>query len=183
MQGAALGRRSGAPLESVAVSHGADIAGIDAEYRLLREEAGQLRRADLAVIEVVGAEGAEFLQGQLTNDIEALEPGAGCYAALLDRKGKIRSDMVVLREAPDRILIVLPEAAAGRRSAGTSTCTGSAARPRSRTRRRPRGLLARRTAHPGGARRRAARRPSTRTAPCAWPNVTPSRLRRPSAPT
>lgn len=94
------------------MSHGADIAEIDAEYRLLREEAGQLRRADLAVIEVLGAEGSEFLQGQLTNDIEALEPGSGCYAALLDRKGKIRSDMVVLREAPDRILIVLPEAAA-----------------------------------------------------------------------
>jgi folate-binding protein YgfZ len=94
------------------VSHGADIAGIDAEYRLLREEAGQLRRGELAVLGVTGSEGAEFLQGQLTNDIEALEPGAGCYAALLDRKGKLRSDMVVLREAPDRILIVLPSTAA-----------------------------------------------------------------------
>jgi tRNA-modifying protein YgfZ len=103
---------SPASLESVAVSHGANIAGVDAEYRLLREEAGLLRRDDLAVLEVTGGEGAEFLQGQLTNDIEALEPGTGCYAALLDRKGKLRSDMVVLCEAPDRILIVLPGPAA-----------------------------------------------------------------------
>ncbi len=164
------------------MSHGADIAGIDAEYRLLREEAGQLRRDDLAVIEVIGAEGAEFLQGQLTNDIEALEPGAGCYAALLDRKGKIRSDMVVLREAPDRILIVLPEAAA---DDGRPPPRHVPDRPRGR------GPDARATSRSARSPDRAPRRrsaacrsgPSTRTAPCAWPNATPSRLRRPSAPT
>ena len=52
-----------------------------------------------------GSEAAEFLQGQLTNDVEALEPGAGCYAALLDRKGKVRADMRVLRLADDEFLI------------------------------------------------------------------------------
>ena len=86
--------------------------GIDAEYRLLREEAGRLPRPELRLIEVSGDEGAEFLQGQVTNDIEALEPGQGCYAALLDRKGKMRSDMVVLRRAADDILLILPELAA-----------------------------------------------------------------------
>ena len=87
--------------------------GLDAEYRLLLEEAGLLRRNELTVLEITGSEGAEFLQGQLTNDVEALEPGTGCYAALLDRKGKMRSDMVVLRLAPDSILLVLPVATAG----------------------------------------------------------------------
>ena len=86
--------------------------GIDAEYRLLREEAGRLPRPELRLIAVTGGEGAEFLQGQLTNDIEALAPGQGCYAALLDRKGKMRSDMVVLRRADDDILLILPELAA-----------------------------------------------------------------------
>jgi tRNA-modifying protein YgfZ len=90
----------------------AQTPGLDAEYRLIVEEAGQLRREDLSILEVMGAEGAEFLQGQLTNDIEALEPGTGCYAALLDRKGKMRTDMVVLRQAPDAIRIVLPAATA-----------------------------------------------------------------------
>ena len=79
--------------------------GIDAQYRALREEAGLLDRSDRARIAVTGSEAAEFLQGQVTNDVEALEPGQGCYAALLDRKGKIRADMRVLRLADDEFLI------------------------------------------------------------------------------
>jgi folate-binding protein YgfZ len=78
---------------------------IDAQYRALREEAGLLDRSDRARIVVGGAEAAEFLQGQLTNDVEALEPGGGCYAALLDRKGKIRADMRVLCFDVDEFLI------------------------------------------------------------------------------
>jgi folate-binding protein YgfZ len=87
---------------------------IDAQYRALREEAGLLRGVERAWIRVSGAEGADFLQGQLTNDVEALEPGQGCYAALLDRKGHIQADMRVLRLAPDEILIdAEPEAGPG----------------------------------------------------------------------
>jgi len=52
-----------------------------------------------------GAEAAEFLQGQLTNDVEALEPGEGCYAALLDRKGHMQADMRVLCLEPGEIWI------------------------------------------------------------------------------
>ena len=33
----------------------------------------------------------------MTNDVEALAPGEGCYAALLDHKGKLRADLRVLR--------------------------------------------------------------------------------------
>jgi folate-binding protein YgfZ len=40
---------------------------------------------------------ADFLQGQVSNDVEALEPGEGCYATLLTAKGKIRCDMRILR--------------------------------------------------------------------------------------
>jgi folate-binding protein YgfZ len=73
---------------------------LDGQYRALREEAGYLPRERAAVI-VRGADAAEYLQGQLTNDVEALAPGQGCYAALLDRKGHLQSDMRVLRlEAP-----------------------------------------------------------------------------------
>ncbi len=69
---------------------------LDGQYRALREEAGYLPRAR-GLLVVRGADAAEYLQGQLTNDIEALEPGRGCYAALLDRKGHLQSDMRVLR--------------------------------------------------------------------------------------
>jgi folate-binding protein YgfZ len=44
-----------------------------------------------------GPDAAEFLQGQVTNDVEALEPGTGCYAALLSHKGKVQVDMRILR--------------------------------------------------------------------------------------
>jgi tRNA-modifying protein YgfZ len=45
------------------------------------------------------------MQGQLTNDVEALTPGEGCYAALLDRKGHMQADMRVLRLAQAEIWI------------------------------------------------------------------------------
>jgi folate-binding protein YgfZ len=78
---------------------------LDAQYRAIREAAGLLDRSERPRIGVSGSEAAEFLQGQVTNDVEALDPGAGCYALLLDRKGKIRADMRILRLAPDSFLL------------------------------------------------------------------------------
>ncbi len=77
---------------------------LDAQYRQLREEAGLLER-ERGLIAVTGADAAEYLQGQLTNDVEALAPGEGQYAALLDRKGHMQSDMRVLRPAVEEILV------------------------------------------------------------------------------
>jgi folate-binding protein YgfZ len=68
-----------------------------ADYELLREDAGLVDRSDRAKLRLTGGEAAEFLQGQVTNDVEALAPGSGCYAALLNHKGKLRTDMRVLR--------------------------------------------------------------------------------------
>ncbi len=70
---------------------------IDGQYRQLREECGLLDRSGRGMLVVSGPEAAEYLQGQLTNDVEAIEPGGGCYAALLDRKGHMQGDMRVLR--------------------------------------------------------------------------------------
>jgi folate-binding protein YgfZ len=69
---------------------------LDAQYRQLREECGLLDRSERGKLLVEGTEAAEYLQGQLTNDVEGLSPGEGCYAALLDRKGHIQADMRVL---------------------------------------------------------------------------------------
>jgi folate-binding protein YgfZ len=68
-----------------------------AEYELVTEGVGALERPDRVKLLLSGAEAAEFLQGQVTNDVEGLEPGEGCYAALLTHKGKIRTDLRVLR--------------------------------------------------------------------------------------
>jgi folate-binding protein YgfZ len=72
-------------------------AELDAQYRVMRESAGVLERPDRRVIEVGGTEAAAYLQGQLTQDVESLQPGGGAYAALLDRKGHMQGDMRVLR--------------------------------------------------------------------------------------
>ncbi|HEY5053290.1 MAG TPA: glycine cleavage T C-terminal barrel domain-containing protein [Solirubrobacterales bacterium] len=78
---------------------------LDAQYRQLREECGLLARSSRGELLVSGPDAAEYLQGQLTNDVEALEPGDGQYATLLDRKGHIQADMRVLRPAAEEILL------------------------------------------------------------------------------
>jgi len=78
---------------------------LDAQYRQLREECGLLDRSERGKLMIGGGEAAEYLQGQLTNDVEALSPGEGQYAALLDRKGHIQADMRVLRVSPEEIWV------------------------------------------------------------------------------
>ena len=70
---------------------------LDAQYRQLREESGLLDRSGRGKLLVTGSEAADYLQGQLTNDVEALEPATGCEAALLDRKGHLQAVFRVLR--------------------------------------------------------------------------------------
>jgi folate-binding protein YgfZ len=77
---------------------------LDAQYRQLREECGVVVRGR-GVISVSGPDAAEYLQGQLTNDVEALGVGDGQYAALLDRKGHMQSDLRVLRPMEEEILL------------------------------------------------------------------------------
>jgi tRNA-modifying protein YgfZ len=84
---------------------------LDGQYRVLREGAGVVERRGRRVLEVAGAEAVDYLQGQLTNEVEGLGPGGGIYSALLDRKGHMQGDMRVLRLAD--ALIVDTEDAAG----------------------------------------------------------------------
>lgn len=74
---------------------------LDGQYRALREGAGVAIRDRRRIFSVEGGEAPDYLQGQLTNDVEAIGPGEGCYAALLDRKGHLQGDLRVLRLAED----------------------------------------------------------------------------------
>jgi tRNA-modifying protein YgfZ len=67
------------------------------EYELLTESAGLLDRSERAKFVVKGGEAVDFLQGQVSNDVEALSPGSGCYATILNHKGKLRTDLRILR--------------------------------------------------------------------------------------
>src|SRR4051794_32853662 len=77
---------------------------LSAEYRALTEACGLVDRSERGKLALTGSEAKVFLQGQVTNDIEGLEPGRGCYAAFLTHKGKMRGDMRVL-DLGDELLL------------------------------------------------------------------------------
>jgi tRNA-modifying protein YgfZ len=76
----------------------------DTGYRALTEAAGLVDRSERGKLALTGSEAKAFLQGQVTNDIEGLEPGRGCYAAFLTHKGKMLGDLRVL-DLGDELLL------------------------------------------------------------------------------
>jgi folate-binding protein YgfZ len=71
------------------------------EYRALTETCGLVDRSERGKLGLSGPQAKEMLAGQTTNDIEALTPGSGCYAAFLTHKGKMLGDLRVLDVAQD----------------------------------------------------------------------------------
>lgn len=61
-----------------------------AEYRAAREEVALAHRPGRALFRVEGTDRATFLQGLLTADVAALQPGGGCRSLFLDNKGHVR---------------------------------------------------------------------------------------------
>ena len=80
------------------------LAVSDAEYRAATEGCGLLDRSERGKLALSGGGAKEFLQGQVSNDVEALAPGHGCYAALLTPKGKMIADLRIL-DAGDELLL------------------------------------------------------------------------------
>ena len=76
-------------------------------YLALRRRAAIVDRPERAALRLTGADRRSYLQGLLTNDIEALSPGTGCYAALLTPQGRMISDMRVF-ETGEAIVLDLP---------------------------------------------------------------------------
>jgi folate-binding protein YgfZ len=61
-------------------------------------------RSERGKLALTGPEAKEFLQGQVTNDVEGLTPGTGCYAAFLTHKGKMLGDLRIL-DTGDELLL------------------------------------------------------------------------------
>ncbi len=74
-------------------------------HRAMTEGCAVVDRSERGKLALTGAEAKEFLHGQVTNDIEGLEPGTGCYAAFLTHKGKMLGDLRVLDAGPDGLLL------------------------------------------------------------------------------
>ena len=66
------------------------------QYRVLTDGCGLVDRSERGKLALTGTERKSFLAGQVTNDIEGLQAGHGCYAAFLTHKGKMLGDVRVL---------------------------------------------------------------------------------------
>jgi tRNA-modifying protein YgfZ len=73
-------------------------------YRAMTGGCAIVDRSERGKLALTGAEAKEFLQGQVTNDVERLEPGSGCYAAFLTHKGKMLGDLRIL-DTGDELLL------------------------------------------------------------------------------
>src|ERR1035441_4033165 len=74
------------------------------EYQAFTEAWGLVDRSQRGKLALSGSQTKSFLQGQVTNDVEALTPGQGCYAAFLTPKGKMLGDLRIL-DASDTLLL------------------------------------------------------------------------------
>jgi len=79
-------------------------ASLPADYRAVTERCGLLDRSERGKLALTGNEAKPFLQGQISNDVESLQPGTGCYAALLTPKGKMLADLRVLDTGSELLL-------------------------------------------------------------------------------
>ena len=74
-------------------------------YAAMTEGVALVDRSESGKLALTGREAKTFLNGQVTNDIEALEPGHGCYAALLTHKGKMLADLRVIDTGGELLLL------------------------------------------------------------------------------
>lgn len=69
------------------------------EVRSVRNQAAIFDLSHRGALHVSGSDRIRFLQGMVTNDVEALAPGQGCHAALLTPKGKVLADFWIYRQS------------------------------------------------------------------------------------
>ncbi len=92
---------------SVVLAYGS----VAAEYEALHSRAALFDRSHRGRIRVSGERAAEMVAGLVSNDVAALAPGQGCYAAALTAKGKIVADVRVFVEESS-VLVDAPARAA-----------------------------------------------------------------------
>jgi folate-binding protein YgfZ len=81
------------------------------EYYQAAHYASALAEKDwFGILKLTGSERANWLQGMVSNDVQKLTPGSGCYAAHLTPQGKIIAHMQILADE-DALWLSLERAA------------------------------------------------------------------------
>jgi folate-binding protein YgfZ len=78
-------------------------------YKAARNAAAVVEKDWYGIIKLTGSERLSWLQGMVTNDVEKLAAGQGCYAAHLSPQGRMIAQMIVLRDE-DCLRLVLERA-------------------------------------------------------------------------
>ena len=81
-------------------------------YNAARNGAALVEKDWEGIALLTGSERGSWLQGMVTNDVQKLASGSGCYAAHLNPQGKVKAQMTILR-AEDSLVLVLERAAVG----------------------------------------------------------------------
>lgn len=74
------------------------------EYSALTETTGVLDLSYRGRICLTGTDRLRFLNGQVTNNVKDLKPGTGCYAALVNARGKMQCDLNIFRLQDELLL-------------------------------------------------------------------------------
>jgi tRNA-modifying protein YgfZ len=80
------------------------LAIAESEYEAATAGCGLVDRSERGKLALTGDDAKGFLQGQVSNDVESLTRGNGCYAAFLTPKGKMLGDLRIL-DAGDELLL------------------------------------------------------------------------------
>ena len=88
-------------------------AGVESEYAALRRAAILVDRSHRARMSFEGEKRVDTLTGLVTNDVAALSPGTGQYAAALTPRGKIIADIRIFARDHELLVDVPVRAAAG----------------------------------------------------------------------
>jgi folate-binding protein YgfZ len=85
--------------------HMATVDALSPAYEVLTTGCGVVDRSETGKLLITGPQAAEFLDGQVSNDIARLEQGHGRYAALLTTKGRMVADLRILHRADGFLLL------------------------------------------------------------------------------
>jgi folate-binding protein YgfZ len=93
-----------------ALVHTRDNANLRVEWQALTQGAGVIHLSNFGILKIEGRDRALWLQKLVTVNIEAMSDGAGVYALLLEAKGHVLADFVLLKQ-PDSFLLYTSRAA------------------------------------------------------------------------
>lgn len=77
----------------------------------LLESAAVAPLNDKAFLRITGSDATRWLNGMLTNSVQALEPGEGAYNFLLSAQGRIQGDAYLYREPGEEVAFLLETSA------------------------------------------------------------------------